>query len=529
MARNTANDAWLGDLPPTGRERRTALVVAATLLVGFAAVAPFAGTPLAELNAFFPSLDAIALVTSLITSVLLFAQLSVFFSSSLLVLASGYLFAALILIPHALTFSGAFTTDGLLHANIQTGSWLFIFWHVGFAIAVCYYAAFKIERPATIIAATPIRATVVRSAAILSIVVCGLTWLATAGVTLLPSVILDDTHISPFVHYPIGAAIAIFMIALVVLALRGRSVLDQWLMVVALASILELILSGFVPTVRFSLGFYAGRMFSLATSSIVLIAMLGEITRLYVRQARAHAMLRREQDNKLMNLEAIASSISHEIRQPVGAMVLNAESAVQFITREPPDIAEAVAAMNDVVRDGERTHQMLMSIRALFARSGGEQELIYLNESVLSALRVLFQELRDRRVTARVDIASGLPPVSGHRGQLQEVFVNLFQNAMEAMEGNRSDQRILTVRIRREEGGAVIAEVEDSGPGISREDRDRIFDAFVTTKPDGMGLGLAICRMIIERHGGQLSVWPAHPRGTMFRVVLPEASSPLRP
>jgi signal transduction histidine kinase len=528
MARNTVDDAWLGDLPPTERERWTALVVAGTLLVGFGVVTPFAGTPLAELNAFFPSLDAIAFVTNLITSVLLFAQLSVFVSSSLLVLASGYLFVALILIPHALTFTGAFTTTGLLHANIQTGSWLFIFWHVGFAAAVCFYAVFKRERPVTIIAATPIRATIAWSAAILSIVVCSLTWLATAGVALLPSVIVDKTHISPFVQYPIGATIALFVIALAVLAMRRRSVLDQWLMVVALASILELILSGLMPTVRFSLGFYAGRIFSLVTSSIVLIAMLGEITRLYVRQARSHAMLRREQDNKLMNLEAIASSISHEIRQPIGAMVLNAESAVQFITRDRPDIAEAVAAMNDVVRDGERTHQMLMSIRALFGRSAGEQERIYLNDAALNALRVLAQELRDRGVTARVDIASDLPPVTGHRGQLQEVFINLFQNAMEAMEGNRSDQRVLTVRVRREEGRAVTAEVEDSGPGISREDRNRIFDAFVTTKPNGMGLGLAICRMIIERHGGRLSVWPAHPRGTLFRIVLPEADSPLR-
>jgi signal transduction histidine kinase len=347
-------------------------------------------------------------------------------------------------------------------------------------------------------------------------------------VALLPSVIIDNTRISPFVHYPIGATIALFAIALAVLAMRRRSVLDQWLMVVALASSLELILSGLMPTVRFSLGFYAGRIFSLVTSSIVLIAMLGEITRLYVRQARSHTMLRREQDNKLMNLEAIASSISHEIRQPVGAMVLNAESAVQFITREPPDIAEAVAAMNDVVRDGERTHQMLVSIRALFGRSAGEQERVYLNEAVLNALRVLAQELRDRGVTARVDIASNLPPVIGHRGQLQEVFVNLFQNAVEAMEGNTNDQRILTVRVRREEGSALVAEVEDSGPGISREDRNRIFDAFVTTKPNGMGLGLAICRMIIERHGGRLSVWPAHPRGTLFRIVLPEANAPLR-
>ena len=142
MARSETDgaDTWLGGLPPTSRQSWSAVAVAAVALVAFGAVAPFAGRPLAELNAFFPSLDAIVFVTDLITSVLLFAQFSISRSRALLVLANGYLFTALIVIPHALTFSGAFSPTGLLGAGIQTGSWLFIFWHVGFAAALLAYA-----------------------------------------------------------------------------------------------------------------------------------------------------------------------------------------------------------------------------------------------------------------------------------------------------------------------------------------------------------------------------------------------------
>ncbi len=142
MERSDTADTWL-DLPPTPLQTRWALVVTAVALAGFAAVVPIAGRPLAELNAFFPSLDTIVFVGDLITAVLLYAQLSISRSRALLALATGYLFTALIVIPHALTFAGAFSPTGLLGANIQTGSWLFIFWHIGFSAALLAYAGLR--------------------------------------------------------------------------------------------------------------------------------------------------------------------------------------------------------------------------------------------------------------------------------------------------------------------------------------------------------------------------------------------------
>ena len=147
MARDGADNAerWLTDLPPTQGQTWSAVAVAAVVVIAFAAVVPFSGIPLARLNILFPLLDAIVFVTDLVTAVLLFAQFSISRSRSLLALANGYLFTAFIVVPHALTISGAFSPTGLLGANIQTGSWLFIFWHLGFAASLLAYAVLRTQ------------------------------------------------------------------------------------------------------------------------------------------------------------------------------------------------------------------------------------------------------------------------------------------------------------------------------------------------------------------------------------------------
>ncbi len=304
-------DTWLLELRPTARQTRSAFAVAVLALAGFAAAAPFAGTRLTAINALFPALDALVFVTDLVTAVLLFAQYSISRSRALFALATGYLFTAFIVVPHALTIAGGFTPAGLLGAGIQTGSWLFIFWHIGFAAGLLAYTALRAEkRP--IPEGSALAAIGWSVTGVLTLVI-GLTWLSTAGADLLPPIILDQNRMSPIVVYPISFTILLCAAAIALLLLRPRSVLDQWLIVVALVFIAELVFSGLLPTERFSLGFYAGRVFSIMTSSIVLIILLAETTRLYMRLARSNAMLRREQANKLMNLEAVVASISHEI------------------------------------------------------------------------------------------------------------------------------------------------------------------------------------------------------------------------
>ena len=527
MARDETSgaDAWLVDLRPTARQSRSAFAVAALAAVGFAAVAPFAGRPLPALNALFPALDAIVFVTDLVTAVLLFAQYSISRSRSLFALASGYLFTAFIVVPHALTFAGAFTSAGLLGAGIQTGSWLFILWHIGYAAGLLAYAALREDtRPIPVWEASTLPAIGWSLAGVVALVL-SLTWLSTAGADLLPPIILDQSRMSPIVVYPIGGTILLSAAAIAVLLWRRRrSVLDQWLMVAALVFIAELVFSGLLPTVRFSLGFYAGRGFSIITSSIVLIVMLAETTRLYMRLARSNAMLRREQDNKLMSLEATAASISHEVRQPMAAISANSAAAIRLIQHEPPDLAEALAALRDVQSDSLRASEILQDIRSLFGQRAQGQERIDVNETALAALRALRSAFEEHDVSVRSELKPDVPHIVGHRSQFQEVIINLLQNAVEAMATTKDDRRLLTVRTKRDGDKAIVVEVEDTGPGIDVSTLDKVFEAFMTTKPGGMGLGLAISRTIIDRHGGQLSASPADSRGTIFRIILPQGT-----
>ena len=289
-------------------------------------------------------------------------------------------------------------------------------------------------------------------------------------------------------------------------------------MVVAVVFIGELAFSGLLPGVRFSAGFYAGRGFSLVTSSIVLVVLLAETMRLYVQLARSNAKLELERNNKLMNMQALASSISHELRQPLGAIMLNSETALLSISREPPNIATAASALKDVISHSDRTAQTLESVRILFGKDTGQREVVDVNEAVHGVLRILQDELNYHSVTVRLHLAPDLPRVAAVPPQLQEVFINVIQNALEAMTAITSHRRVLTVRTLCD-AGKVIAEIEDSGPGIEPDKAERMFDAFVTTKSAGMGLGLAICRMIIER--GRMSVGTANPSGAVFRIELP--------
>jgi signal transduction histidine kinase len=174
-----------------------------------------------------------------------------------------------------------------------------------------------------------------------------------------------------------------------------------------------------------------------------------------------------------------------------------------------------------VVSDAHRVGHVLDNLRALFGKVEREHEPIDLNKLAVDALRAMRAELSDHRIAASLDLASELPPVMGHGGQLQEVMMNLLHNAIDALRAIKSDRRTLSVRTRRDTGNAIVVEVEDSGPGIDPNRLESIFDAFVTTKPQGTGLGLAISRMIIERHGGQLSARSNGKDGALFRLVLP--------
>jgi C4-dicarboxylate-specific signal transduction histidine kinase len=237
-------------------------------------------------------------------------------------------------------------------------------------------------------------------------------------------------------------------------------------------------------------------------------------------------MLQRERDDKLMNMAAMAASISHEVRQPLMAIAMNSGAALRFLALAPPAFAEVRSALNTIVSDSDRASQIFDSIGGLFKGADQRQEPVDVNEVVVAALRILQGDLEEHGVVTETELAPAVTHVIGHRGQLQGVILNLVKNAIEAMVSINDRTRILRLRTECNGLGEVAVTVEDSGPGLDPTKSIKLFDAFVTSKPHGMGLGLTICRMIIDRHGGQISAWSNKEKGgASFRFTLPTAQA----
>jgi len=268
------------------------------------------------------------------------------------------------------------------------------------------------------------------------------------------------------------------------------------------------------------LGAQAG-ILVVTVSAYVLAALFAQRRESATHLAHSNAMLERERDNKLLSAQALTAAIVHEVRQPLTAVSVNGSAALQFLGKTPPKLTEVRAALNDMIRDTHRTNEVLEGIRALFGKSHQKREQVEVNELIFGVLQLSRKELEDHGVEIRLELASELPLVGGHRRQLEEVIFNLVHNAVEAMDATTDRDRVLQVRTELNSHDAITVAVRDSGPGIDPQRLDSIFGAFVTTKSHGMGLGLAICRMIIEHHGGQLTASSDGKNGSLFQFVLP--------
>jgi signal transduction histidine kinase len=205
----------------------------------------------------------------------------------------------------------------------------------------------------------------------------------------------------------------------------------------------------------------------------------------------------------------------------VAAMVTNANAGLRFLMRPTPDLDSTRAALERVVKDGHRAGDVIKSVRAIFKKEEEDRAWLDISELVRDVLVLLQAELQAQGIVVRDDLDRQLPLVQGHKGQLQQVILNLVRNAAEAMSQISDRARVLRVSSQREPPNDVLVSIEDSGTGIDPQHVDRLFEAFFTTKSNGMGIGLAICRSIVEAHSGRLWATTNLNYGAVFHISLP--------
>jgi PAS domain S-box-containing protein len=225
---------------------------------------------------------------------------------------------------------------------------------------------------------------------------------------------------------------------------------------------------------------------------------------------------------RVMTMGELASSIAHEVNQPLAAVVTNGNASLRWLAAEPPNIDEAQECARRIVRDGKRAADVIARIRMLAKRSTPIKAPVDLNDAIQEVLAMINAETRQQQVAVRTELAAGLPQVSADRVQLQQVLLNLTMNALDAMKGITDRRRELFIRSHTDPAG-VCAAVQDTGIGLDPQSMERLFQVFYTTKPSGMGLGLAISRTIIEAHGGRLWVASNSGGGVTFQFTLPTA------
>ncbi|BDB28892.1 AAA family ATPase (plasmid) [Cupriavidus sp. P-10] len=252
-----------------------------------------------------------------------------------------------------------------------------------------------------------------------------------------------------------------------------------------------------------------------------------ENSRLYEERKQADDALHRAQVelahvSRVMTMSALASSIAHEVSQPLAAVVANANAAVRWLNRKVPDLNEVGEALTAIVAQGQRASDVIVGMRSMLRKTSGPRNTLDINSVIMQTLGLIDGEASRHCCTIETTLSPDLPHVTGDRVQLQQVILNLVMNGLEAMRAEDMPQRILSVQTVSSPDGVTVA-VSDRGVGLDENARSRLFDAFFTTKPEGLGMGLAICLSIVESHGGQLWAEPRQPQGTVFRFSLPKA------
>ena len=511
----------LFDTSPGRLEIRFALAIVVALFAAVLIILPFHAIPLGAIGSFVPTIDTVMFVDELIIGTLLYAQAAVFRSRALIVLASGYVFAALLLVPHALTFPGAFSPNGLLGAGVSTTAWLAVARRLAFPIAIILYAWLK--QTASTAPADAWRPPVRVVPALLgSVVLAALaTVAATIGHDLLPPFFVNQTQgvvssllVLNFVTIALSAA------GLFLLYRQQRSLLDIWLMVGLSGWLAQTVLN--LPlNARFTLGWYGLFVLMMMSNLIVMLALIAESNRLYARLAISTAARDRERDARLTSMDAVAAAIAHEVGQPLAAANLSASAGLGWLDRAKPDPAKAIASLRETIDAGNRTFEVIRSIRATFSTGSRSVSEFNLNDLVSETTALFDREMTAHNVHVQLALDEELPAILANRVQIQRVLSNLLTNAIESVSATRRRTRLIAISSAVLDASNVLLEVSDSGVGIAPEEMAHIFEPFFTTKSSGTGLGLSLSRTIVEEHGGRLWVSASDVQGATFHLQMP--------
>ena len=511
-------------MPATAQHRTMALGVVILLIVATAVIAPFASMQVARVDAFVPVLQTVVSVVDLITAVLLFAQFSIQPQLALLALASGYIFSGAFAFLQTLAFPGAYAPAGLI-GDPSTAPWMFVLWHTTFPAAVLVYALFKDPTGVRKLPGRSTKATIITTVACVLSVIAALTWIVTTKTEYLPSFHMTTPDCSRgtairstfrFLRFGYGVS-SRWQCYLH----RRRTILGLWLMVTLIACMPNFLVAMIGSSVRFTIGWYAARCFVLVGSCTLLTVLLVEKTFLYSRLANALILQRRERTNRLLTVEAVTAAIAHELRTPLGAIALNADTALGQLHSSPPDLKEMDDILNDIRADSHRAGAIISSISELSKKTTDQRTLTHVEDAVRIVLRLLQHDLEINEVSVITEFQDNLPEAHLDGTQLEQVLLNLVKNAIEAMSSMPAKARLLRLTSSYDGHSTVLLSVQDSGPGIPVEDRERIFDPFFTTKSGGTGLGLAICFTVVENHGGKLRLVKSDADGSIFELAIP--------
>jgi signal transduction histidine kinase len=530
-------------------QRRMALGVVLVSVIVFLALIPVAKVKLIQLPAFIPAYEAALIVIDLVTAVLLLGQFMKLRSRAMLVLAAGYLFDALIMIPHALSFPGGFGPNGVIGGGNQTTVWTYALWHAAFPLFIIGYAFLKDEPQR--LSKDVAQSMAVAAASFIVVVVGAMSIAVTVGHDHLPPLLVNGAY-SPTYVFLLTATWGLSIVAVGLLWRRGlRSILDIWVAAVMCVWVFDIALSAVFNAARYDLGFYAGRAYGLLAASFVLIVVLLENSGLFSRvaetaealkgqtaelkgtvkaqaakQAEIEAQLRQAQ--KMEAIGNLTGGMAHDFNNLLAVVIGNLDMLVNR-RKNDADVQELGNEARDAALQGADLTRRLL---AFARRQPLEPRQVNINDLISNHAQLL-RRLLGPQVDIRLDLSSGIWPAIIDPTQLEAAITNLATNARDAMPhggsltiatGNRHlDEDYAATHAEVTPGDYALIEVTDSGTGIPQEVIARIFEPFFTTKEvgKGTGLGLSMIYGFIKQSKGHVSVYSEPGIGTTFRLYLP--------